>query len=152
MKAFRAKRCLRAGGGHGAGAEDRTLGRVAARINRELPGARSLMLGTARDVDEMSPPYKEAFIAEDDRWTTSEFWGILKRESRLITPSYYLLASTMNIRPPVRSSRARKSIRSIPGSFRANGVDERLITVLCILLAYPVSYLLATLPLRYSNC
>lgn len=74
------------------GREDRTIGRVAARINRELPGARSLMLGTARDVDEMQAPYKEAFIAEDDRWTDPEFWGILKRESRLITPSYYLLA------------------------------------------------------------
>jgi len=133
------------------GREDRTIGRVPARINRELPGARSLMLGTARDVDEMSPPYKEAFIAEDDRWTNPEFWGILKRESRLITPSYYLLALDYEYTPQGEIAPRAEIYQVYTDLFIRTAWMSVLITVLCILLAYPVSYLLATLPLRYSN-
>jgi putative spermidine/putrescine transport system permease protein len=133
------------------GREDRTLGRVAARINREFPGARSLVLGTARDVDEMSPPYKEAFIAEDDRWTTSEFWGILKRESRIITPSYYLLAVDYEYTPTGEIAPRPDIYQVYQDLFIRTAWMSVLITALCILLAYPVSYLLATLPLRYSN-
>ncbi len=133
------------------GLEDRTIGRVAARVNRELPGARSLMLGTARDVDEMSPPYKEAFIAEDERWTTPEFWGILKRESRLITPSYYLLAVDYEYTKSGEIAKRPEIYQVYQDLFVRTAWMSALITVLCILLAYPVSYLLATLPLRYSN-
>jgi len=133
------------------GLEDRTIGRVARRVNRELPGTRSMMLGTARDVDEMQPPYKEAFIAEDDRWTNTEFWGILKRETRLITPSYYLLALDYEYTPS-GEIQARPEIYQIyTDLFVRTAWMSLLITILCILLAYPVSYLLATLPLRYSN-
>jgi len=133
------------------GMEDRTLGRVARRVNRELPGTRSMMLGTARDVDEMQPPYKEAFIAEDEGWTSTDFWGILKRETRLITPSYYLLALDYEY-TPTGEIQARPEIYQIyTDLFVRTAWMSVLITVLCIMLAYPVSYLLATLPLRYSN-
>jgi len=133
------------------GVEDRTIGRAAARINRELPGARSLMLRTARDVEEIEPPYKEAFLNRDDRWGNPAFWSILKRETRLITPSYYLLAldyeysttGEIQSRPEIYQVYRQLFVRTIWMSV--------LISVLCILLAYPVSYLLATLPLRYSN-
>ena len=74
------------------GTENRTIGRAAARINREIPGARSTMMRTARKVDEWSSPYREKFLEEDEDWANLEFWRILKRESRVITPTYYLLA------------------------------------------------------------
>jgi len=133
------------------GREDRTIGRAAGRINRELPGARSLVLGTARDVDEMQPPYKEAFIAEDDRWTDTTFWQILKRESRIITPSYYLLAVDYEYSPSGEIQPRAEIYQIYTDLFVRTAWMSGLITLLCILLAYPVSYLLATLPLRYSN-
>ena len=49
-----------------AGSEDRTIGRVAARINREIPGVRSQIMGAARSADELQPPFKEALIADDE--------------------------------------------------------------------------------------
>jgi len=133
------------------GLEDRTIGRVAARVNRELPGARSLMLRTARDVDEMSPPYKAAFINEDERWTNPEFWGILKRESRLITPSYYLLALDYEYTATGEIAPRAEIYQIYTDLFIRTAWMSVLITVLCILLAYPIAYMLATLPLRYSN-
>jgi putative spermidine/putrescine transport system permease protein len=133
------------------GLEDRTLGRVARRVNRELPGTRSMVLRTARDLDEIQPPYKEAFIARDDRWTDTTFWGILKRETRLITPVYYLYALDYEY-SPTGEIRPRGEVYQIyTDLFVRTAWMSLLITVLCILLAYPVSYMLATLPLRYSN-
>jgi len=99
----------------------------------------------------MQPPYKEAFIAEDEGWTSTDFWGILKRETRLITPSYYLLALDYEY-TPTGEIQARPEIYQIyTDLFVRTAWMSVLITVLCIMLAYPVSYLLATLPLRYSN-
>jgi len=133
------------------GLEDRTIGRVARRVNRELPGARSMMLGTAREVDEMKPPYKRAFLAEDEEWGDVKFWGILQRETRLITPIYYLYALDYEY-SPTGEIRARPEVYQIyTDLFVRTAWMSVLITVLCILLAYPVSYMLATLPLRYAN-
>ncbi|MFP4537949.1 MAG: ABC transporter permease [Dichotomicrobium sp.] len=133
------------------GLEDRTIGRVSARINRELAGSRGLMMGTARQLDEMEPPYKEAFLARDEDWANPQFWGILKRETRLITPSYYLLAVDYEYSPTGQIQERPEVYQVYTGLFWRTAWMSTLITVLCILLAYPVSYLLATLPLRYSN-
>jgi len=133
------------------GLEERTLGRVARRVNRELPGTRSMMLGTARNLDEIEPPYREAFIARDEDWANPQFWGILKRETRLITPIYYLYALDYEYSPSGEIRERPEVYQIYTDLFVRTAWMSVLITVLCILLAYPVSYMLATLPLRYSN-
>lgn len=131
--------------------EDRTLGRAAARINRDIPGARSTMMGTAREVDEWQPPFKEKFLEDDEDWTNLEFWRLLKRESRLITPSYYLLAvdfeysSEGDIVPRADVYQIYKDL------FWRTAWMSILITSICIMLAYPICYMLATQPARVAN-
>lgn len=129
----------------------RTLGRAAGRINRELPGARSLLMRTARNLDEISSPYKQAFISRDERWTNPDIWGILKRETRLITPSYYLLALDFEYTVTGEIASRPEIYQVYRQLFFRTAWMSILITLLCVILAYPVSYLLATLPLRYSN-
>ncbi|MDQ0316224.1 ABC transporter permease [Amorphus orientalis] len=133
------------------GMENRTLGRAAARINREIPGARSTVLGTARALDEMSPPYKEAFIADDDGWTNLEFWRLIKRETRTITPVYYLLAFDYEYSPSGEIVERAEYYQVYRMLFLRTAWMSLLITALCILLGYPVAHLLATLPLKTSN-
>jgi len=133
------------------GLENRTLGRAAARINREIPGARSTVLGTARDLDEMSPPYKEAFIAEDEDWENLEFWSLIKRETRTITPVYYLLAFDYEYSPQGEIVERPESYQVYRMLFLRTAWMSLLITSLCILLGYPIAHLLATLPLKSSN-
>ncbi len=133
------------------GLEDRTIGRVARRVNRELPGTRSMMLDTARKVSDMQPPYREAFLAESEGWANPEFWGILKRETRLITPIYYLYALDYEYSAAGKIQPRPDVYQIYTDLFMRTAWMSVLITVLCILLAYPVSYMLATLPLRYSN-
>ncbi|MEW5422759.1 ABC transporter permease [Amorphus sp. 3PC139-8] len=133
------------------GLENRTLGRAAARINREIPGARSTVLGTARDLDEMSPPYREAFIENDDDWESLEFWRLIKRETRTITPVYYLLAFDFEYSPRGEIVERPESYQVYRMLFLRTAWMSLLITCLCIVLGYPIAHLLATLPLKTSN-
>ncbi|MBO6716921.1 MAG: ABC transporter permease [Rhizobiaceae bacterium] len=133
------------------GVENRTIGRAAARINREIPGARSTVMRTARQVDEWSAPYREKFIEADEDWTNIEFWRILKRESRVVTPTYYLLAvdyeysSEGEIVPRSEVYQVYKQL------FWRTAWMSVFITALCVMLAYPISYMLATQPTRIAN-
>ncbi len=133
------------------GSENRTIGRVAARINREIPGVRSQMMGTARDIDEMSPPWKEALIAEDEGWANEEFWRLVKRETRTLTPIYYLLSFDFEYNSHGEIVERPEEYQVYRLMFLRTAWMSLLITTLCIVLGYPVAYMLANLPLRYSN-
>lgn len=130
---------------------NRTLGRAAARLNREIPGARSTVLGTAREVDEWSPPYREKFLEDDEDWANLDLWRLLKRESRLITPSYYLLA--LDFEYTSRGDIVQRSdiYRIYRELFWRTAWMSVLITGLCIVLAYPICYMIATRPARIAN-
>lgn len=101
------------------GEKDRTLGRVAARINREIPGARSTVMRTARKVDKWSEPYRDKFLQADKRWGNVRFWGILKRETRYLTPVYYLLAVDYEYRPDGTIAQRPRTTGSIEASSSA---------------------------------
>jgi putative spermidine/putrescine transport system permease protein len=133
------------------GEKDRTIGRVAARINREIPGARSTVMGTARKVNTWSEPYREKFIAADQRWSSVNFWRIMKRETSFLTPVYYLLAFDYEYKPDGAIVQRPPDYRVYRGLFIRTAWMSLLITGICVLLAYPVSYLLATQPPRISN-
>jgi len=134
-----------------AGMEDRTIGRAAARINREIPGARSQMMRTARDVDEWQPPYKPKFLEADEGWANLEFWRLLDRETRLITPSYYLLAVDFEYTPTGEIVERPEEYQVYRDLFWRTAWMSMFITGLCIVLAYPISYMLATQPTRVAN-
>lgn len=134
------------------GREDRTIGRVGSRLNYEMGGARSLITRSARKVKRLEgPPYKEGLIGLDDRWGDQEIWRVIKRESSAYTPSYFLAAldATYNEANEIVMKPDNQSLylELFWRTFWMSG----LITLLCLLLGYPVSFLLATLPLRQSN-
>ncbi|APH71373.1 ABC transporter permease [Aquibium oceanicum] len=133
------------------GVENRTIGRAAARINREIPGARSTMMRTSRQVDEWSAPYREKFLEEDEDWANLEFWTILQRESRLITPTYYLLAMDYEYNAQGEIAPRPEVYQIYRDLFFRTAWMSLLITGICVMLAYPISYMLATQPARISN-
>ena len=133
------------------GNDNRTIGRAAARINREIPGARSTVMRTARQVDEWSAPYREKFLEADPDWANLDLWLILKRETRLLTPIYYLLALDYEYKPDGSIGPRDEIYQVYKGLFFRTAWMSLLITGICVLLAYPVSYLMATQPVRISN-
>lgn len=133
------------------GQENRTIGRVAGRLNRELAGTRGLMMGAARDTDKFTSPYKESFIAEDEDWGDIRFWKLVKRETAVITASYYLLALDKEYNLDGEIVNRDEKYQIYGKLFQRTFIMSALITIICIILAYPISYLMAILPLRQSN-
>ena len=135
-----------------AARENRNIGVVSARVNYVMPGARSLFSKTAREAAALeSGPYKPKIIDIDSDWGENQVWSILKRESFPITTAYYLSAVDMRYN-------AQGEIEAVPSYmaiykqlFWRTLWMSALITVLTILLGFPVSYLLANLPMRISN-
>ena len=130
----------------------REIGKVATRLNYDLPGSRSLITKTARKLKKVEEgPYKELFLKTDKDWGDLETWSKLKQVGERYTLSYYLAAVDLQ-RDASGDIIAQPEKRQIyvPLFIRTLWVSL-LITVICVLLAYPISYLMATLPTRLSN-
>ena len=132
-------------------AEKTDIGKASVRMNYALPGWRSLVKRTARKIKKMEPPYKEAFVKADDRWLDSSFWlslGIMKDER---TMGYYWNAvdRTYDFDKNVIHVDENRKVYNLLW-WRTIMVSV-IVTIACLLLAYPVAYLLATLPMRVSN-
>ena len=132
--------------------EDRSIGRAATRVNYDLPGSRSLFTSTARKVKDIDgPPYKEQLIEIDKDWDDPVLWSILKRVSDDYTAGFYLSALDRKY-DTGGNIVAQEEVQQIYVKlFLRTFWMSALITFLCFILAFPVSYLLSVLPLRTSN-
>ncbi|MCP4765612.1 MAG: ABC transporter permease [Gammaproteobacteria bacterium] len=132
-------------------AEKTEIGKSSVRMNYAKPGWRSLIKRTARKIKKMEPPYKEAFLKADDRWLEKDFWlslGIMKDKRTL---GYYWNAvdKTYDFDKNVIDVDENRKVYNLLW-WRTISVSI-IVTIACLILAYPVSYLLATLPMRISN-
>jgi putative spermidine/putrescine transport system permease protein len=132
--------------------DDKSIGKVAARLNYEVPGAHSLIMKTARRADRLKDePLGAALMKIDKDWGNPDVWGALKRLSSPYTLSFYLAALDMQY-----DSRgeivAQPEDRQIYGILFMRTLWVSLaITGICLLLAFPIAYLMAILPTRTSN-
>jgi putative spermidine/putrescine transport system permease protein len=133
------------------GFKNKTILRVARRMNYEKSGFSSLFRKTARKAIKLEPPYKEAFIKTHKKWGDIDTWRYLKRESGNYTLSYYLAATDLSYGPSGEiSPKGEKDAIYLKLFWRTLKLSS-LITFLCLLLAYPIAYLLSTLSVKISN-
>ena len=133
--------------------KNQTLGDLSKRLNMELAGYRSLLTKTARALPFASEPasYKEALEALDERWGDPAYWQAVKRNTSNIT-AYYLLASVDHRIDDLGEIAPATPDQAIYLDIFARTFWMGLvITVICLVLAYPLAYLLANLPSRQSN-
>ena len=127
-------------------------GKSSTRMNYEKPGWKGLIRKSVRVFKKIDgPPYQEAFIKADGRWSEVGFWQslVLMKDPR--TMGYYLnsfdrrfdVDKNITLQPEERRVYVMLWWRTL--------LISLIVTVGCLLLAYPVAHLLATLPLRYSN-
>ena len=134
--------------------EDRSVGIAGKRLNYDITGFRSLLLKTARklsQIQENPGAYRDAVIGIDQKWEDLRYWAAIKRAAKAYT-DFYLLASVDlehdhhgNI-VRVSADRAlylRVFVRTFWMSF--------VVTAWCLVLGYPVAWMLANLPVRISN-
>ncbi len=132
--------------------KDTTIGKAATRINYELPGTRSLFTRSARRAGRIEAgPYKEALINMDSRWGEREIWVTIKRVVEPYTMNFYYagLDRKLDVDGNLVMQPEDRQIY-IPLFLRTFWISG-LVMVLCVILGYPVAYLLSTLPLRTSN-
>ena len=134
------------------GRENRTIGRVGVRLNYESGGMSSLFRKTGRSAKRITEaPFREAMIKLDKRWGDLDVWRLIKRESDAYTASYYLAAVDMRFTAKGSVAQRDEDRQIYVRLFGRTLWLSLVITVLCLLLGYPISYLMATLPVRTSN-
>ncbi|WP_232819319.1 ABC transporter permease [Saccharospirillum mangrovi] len=134
------------------GAAARNLGLVASRLNYEISGMRSLITKTARRTGRIeSGPYKEAVLDIDEDWADIDIWRLIKRESNPYTLSYYLAAVDLKFDSNGDIVEQPEYLQIYQQLFVRTFWMSMAITGLCLLLGYPIAFLLANTPLRYSN-
>ncbi|MCX2525247.1 ABC transporter permease [Larsenimonas rhizosphaerae] len=134
------------------GYADRSIGRVASRLNYQYSGMRSTLMGSARKLGRLEgPPWKAAMISLDRDWGEHDLWRMIQREARPWTLSYYLSAIDMQYAPNGNIVEKPGYLQLHVKLFVRTLWMSMLITALCLVLAYPVAYLLATLPAGKGN-
>jgi len=134
------------------GAEARNLGLLASRLNYESSGMRSLIMKTSRRAGRIeSAPYKAAIIDIDEDWGDLDTWRLIERESSPYTLSYYLAALDMKYDSNGDIVAQPEYLRIYQQLFVRTFWMSIAITGLCLLLGYPIAFLLANTPMRYSN-
>ena len=133
--------------------KQQTIGDLSKRLNMELAGYRSLMAKTGRALPFKQEPasYKSALESLDERWGDPAYWQVIRRNDKAFT-SYYLLAALDHRIDDLGELALATPDQAIYLDIFARTFWMGLvITALCLVLAYPLAYLLATLPTRTSN-
>jgi putative spermidine/putrescine transport system permease protein len=127
------------------------IGKASVRMNYALPGWRSLIKRTARKIKRMEPPYREAFLEADERWAELEYWRSLGIMKDRYTLGYYWNAvdRTYDFDKNVIMQDEERRVYNL--LWWRTILVSIIVTLACLILAYPVSYLLATLPMRIAN-
>ena len=139
--------------------EGSQAGALARRLNSEVPGGRSLIMGTYRAAtgDWKSLPaatdaeLRERMLALDARWAELKYWHAIAKNASRWTPDYLLTSVDLK--------------RSVDGGIERVADDQRvfgrilmrtfeisaIVMLACLLLGYPLAYWLSTLPARQAN-
>ena len=133
--------------------DNKEQGKIATRLNYELSGMSSLTKKTARKAKKFDEDknLKDQFLNVHKKWGQTVTWNAIQRSTVPYHGRKYL--TTFDLEQDFDGSIKRKPedmrinvtlwLRTI---FVAVGV-----TISCLLLAFPIAHLLATLPGKYSN-
>ncbi|MCG5242490.1 ABC transporter permease [Azospirillum doebereinerae] len=130
-----------------------TIGIAAKRLNYVVNGFRTVLTSTARNLKTAPEPgtAKDTLIGINPAWGEHATWTAIKSASGPVT-SYYLLAAVDLTRDAdgaiVASPDDQAIYLDLFGRTFAIGLG---VTTLCLVLGFPVAYLLANLPTAQSN-
>ncbi|MGP0173189.1 ABC transporter permease [Pseudomonas sp. NCHU5208] len=129
------------------------LGDLSKRLNMEQAGFRSLVSSTARKLPLRQEPasYRDAFLDLDERWGDPAYWQVIRRNASSVTPYYLLAALDHRIDDLGELAKATPDQAIYLDIFARTFWMSVVITAICLVLAYPLAYLLANLPTRQGN-
>ncbi|THF67003.1 ABC transporter permease [Pseudothauera nasutitermitis] len=125
---------------------------IAKRLNREQPGTRTLVMRTARGLPlPEGTPAREGLIQLDARWGETQTWHLLRNAGGAFT-GFYLLSAvdrTVDADGNIVASPPEEAVYL--DVLKRTFVMSIVVTAVCLLLGFPLAYLMATLPARHAN-
>lgn len=129
---------------------DKNTGLAGTRINYTVPGSISLFKQGAREATGLQPPFKEALLTLDPAWGAPELWYAMESASSGLTSDFYKVAVDRKLTEN-GWERGEDKQRIYLYLFFKTFLVSAIITLFCLILAFPVAHLLAVLPLAKSS-
>ncbi len=107
-------------------------------------------LSALADAGLTPPDYREIFAETDEDWVALETWRVIQTHSGSYTSGYFLNAVDMQ-KTPDGIEVQPENTRVLIQLFIRTLIMSLTIMGACILLGYPVAWLLANLPMRQAN-
>ena len=132
-----------------AAREQRTLGQVATRVNRVQAGLRSVITRSVRRLrGAEADSWQAAMVAADAAWGEASTWRALQRAGQRWTLRHYLNAVDRDRAADGSVVRQPEERRIYLQLFRRTLQVSVAVTALCLLLGYPLAFLIAHAPPR----
>ncbi len=132
------------------------ISKMAAHLNYFESGARSLVVRTARAVDksvyqESAEAVRDRLIDIDGKWGEPQPWALIRNYSGEHTAGFYLTSLDLRYAADGSIEAQTPEASLYRNVFGRTFMISALVTALCLLLGYPVAYLLASIPARIGN-
>ncbi len=135
--------------------ETAQAGVLARRLNTEVSGARSLIMGTYRALplgEGLSAAQaREKLLAHDPRWAELPYWWAIAKNRSRWTPDYLLASVDLKRDAQGHVVRVGPQEAAFSSILLRTFSISTMVTLLCILLGYPLAYWLASLNERKAN-
>lgn len=132
--------------------DNQTLGELSKRLNIEVPGFRSLISNTARNLPlDVTSTTKQAMVNFDERWGQEKYWQAIKKNDSQLTSAYLLASLDHKIGVDGKIDKVAPEDAIYLDIFARTFLISTVVTIICSVLAIPLAYLLAKLPSRASN-
>ncbi|MEP6964106.1 MAG: ABC transporter permease, partial [Polaromonas sp.] len=135
--------------------ETAQAGILARRLNTEVAGARSLIMGTYRALplgSGLSPAQaREKLLEQDPRWAELPYWWAIAKNSSRWTPDYLLTSIDLKRDAQGHIVRVGPQEAAFSDILLRTFSISAIVTLLCIVMGYPLAYWLSTLNERRAN-
>lgn len=135
-----------------ASEQAKTSALIGKRMNYEISGIRSKIIVSARKIKALTaPPYKEQITAIDPIWSDINTWIAIKRASNPITTFYLLNTVDLETKPDGSIGQVDPGRAVYLDILKRTIGISLIVTLLTLILGFPVAYVLANTPVRIAN-
>jgi len=124
---------------------------AAARLNTDINGFRSLLLKTARNMPREGDDPQATLVSIDPSWGDRSYWAAMKRAAGPLTGYYFLAALDLHRTDEGEIAKVPQNRQVFQLVMARTLWMAFAVTALCLLLGYPLAYLLANTSPRIAN-
>jgi len=128
-----------------------TLGQVTSRLNYDLPGYRAVIMRTLRKLNAtdsaiLPDTARHTLVAIDSHWGELDYWRVMARDSAPLTSTYLLHAADHRLSAAGSVVAVDSDQAAYVGILGRTFLMSGVVTAIVLVLGYPLTYWLCSLP------